>query len=287
MSSLLMGSPATVETEAEVAPVVEGNTPITEGATTPSNFQDWEQALQGIDADLKEDPSLKAVGNFPELVKQFVNSQRMIGKDKFVVPDQHATNEDWRNNVWHKLGLPEKFDDYKVAAEGTANEEVLEGFRKAAYEANLLPGQMQAIYDFYSRYEGEQIEQVQESQQREIDEGISGLKTEWGEGFDRKVDAARNALNTFADDHDKEYLEKTGLGNNARLIRILANVGENLAEDTFKEEAKGAFGMTPDEAMNEANAIMADFNGAYYDKLHPNHKMLVQKVNKLISASSK
>ncbi len=119
------------------------NTTQTTTETPPPKF--WE-AFQT--PELKDNASVKKFNDVESLAKSYVNLEKTFGKDKITVPDQHATDEDWRG-VFSKLGLPENPDKYELKADGL-DPEFIKEFKKTAHESGMLPRQVQKAVDWYT-----------------------------------------------------------------------------------------------------------------------------------------
>lgn len=241
--------------------------------------------LKGIEKSLAEDPSMKAIQDMPALVKSYVHAQRMMGKNKVIIPGKEAT-EDEVKQFFMKVGLPESVDKYDIQVKNKEelDTDFLKAFKEAAYSANILPDQAQKLFDWYNEKMDSTIKSTQESQNNLLQEEVNNLKKEWGEGFDKKLSLAKQALKQFSDKDTMVYLEQSGLGNDTKLIRLFSKIGEAiLSEDTFKVESVGDFGKTPSEAKAEVNEILGNSKSPYWNKAHPSHKDLVQRVNKLMT----
>jgi hypothetical protein len=73
---------------------------------------EWLKGIEGIEEGLVNDPSLKALTNVGDLVKSYVNAQKMIGKDKVILPTDKSSEVEIAQ-FWQKMGRPEKAEDYK------------------------------------------------------------------------------------------------------------------------------------------------------------------------------
>lgn len=242
-----------------------------------SNFPD------GVDKDIAGDPSLKVFIkdeqiNMANLMKSYVHSQRLIGKDKLIIPDKHATDSDWAV-FYDKLGRP-AVDGYEINAEGD-KEEFVKSFKEMAHEAGLVNKQAQKMYDFFKEQAIGMNRAATEQQQAAYQAELDGLKKEWGDGYDKQLQLANSALKEFAGEKEIEALKESGLANNITLVKIFNKIAQGLKEDTFKEEAHGTFGATPEEAQRRVNDIMGDKGHPYHDRSHPSHTNAVQEVQKL------
>lgn len=256
--------------------------PSTEAFSTEVVEEGW---LKGIPKELAEDPSMKAIKDIPSLVKSHVHAQKMIGRDKVVIPGKEATEDDFKE-FFQKVGLPENADKYEIGTgdRDDIDQDFLKDFKEAAYNANILPKQAEKLFNWYNEKMDTMIKSSQEQQENNFKEEIENLRKEWGEGFDKNVSVAKRAVKHFADEDVMKYLEESGLGNDTKLIKLFNKIGESMmSEDTFKAEATGDFGKTPDEARQEANEILGNMEHPYWKKGHPSHNDAVKRVNKLLN----
>lgn len=248
---------------------------------TSGQSQDWKLALP---KELQEDASIKGFTSLPALVKSYVHAQKLIGADKIPIPGKHATEEDWKN-VFTKLGLPSKEEEYKVEFKNEKMQaELGDKFKKAAFSAGVLPSQAQKLAEWMEAYNSEVLSSHQEQRKQQFSEELNGLKKEWGGAFDKNVARARAVVAKYADESTVEYLEKTGLANDIQLVRMFAKVGELLKEDEVAQTGgvAGISGsLSPAEAKAAAQKIIADMHHPYHIKDHPNHKAAVAEVSNL------
>jgi hypothetical protein len=272
---------------AEAAPAVteapatdtsnQGDITLDTGVTAP----EW--LPEGVDSDISLDPSLRAIKDLPSLVKSYVHAQKKMGVKGVQIPTKDSSREEW-DAFYQKMGKPTTLEEYAVQApeENVVGEDFLNQFKQTAYEQNLLPDQAQAMFDFLNANGQSQLEAMETQKQEQVTAAIDGLKQEWGEAFDRNVHRAQVAVAEFGGDDLKAYLNETGLGNDPRLIKVFAKMGEQfMQEDTTNPEAKPAYAMSPDEAHAKINAYLGDFDGPYYNSNHPDHKRTVDEVQKL------
>ena len=83
--------------------------------TTTEAETNWKDALP---EEVREDPSMQAIQSVDNLAKSYVNAQKMVGSDKIIVPNKYAEDNEW-NDVFTKLGLPEKAEDYDLTFKET------------------------------------------------------------------------------------------------------------------------------------------------------------------------
>lgn len=242
---------------------------------------DWKASLP---EELRDNPSIKAFSDVQGLVKSYVNAQKMIGADKLVLPGKHASEDDWKA-VYTKLGLPESVDKYELAFkdEKVFDKDFSGKFKEVSFKAGILPKQAQAMADWLVSENAKAGEAMQAERIKAIDAQLEGLKTEWGTAYNQNLKQAQIVVSKFGDENLNKYLDETGLGSDANLIKFLAKIGSSFKEDIVIATGEQTHAMTPAEAKAKANSLMADMKGPYYDKNHINHKAAVKEVQDLFN----
>jgi hypothetical protein len=237
---------------------------------------------------MKTSTVLSKYNTVEDLVKGLENVQKMIGADKIPVPSKHATPDDWKN-VYQKLGLAEKIEDYKldIPKDTTMDKEFLSEFTKQAHANGILPHQAKALLEWYDKADTAAFDNHAKALQIEQAEQLKSLKKEWGASYGDEIAKAKAALNEFADAATQDAIRKAGLGNNVHIIKLLAKAGSVLSED--KILGQGAVGgvMTPSQATAEWNKISKDPNHPYWKGEHPEHQNAKNEVKRLFEMRSK
>lgn len=242
----------------------------------------YEDFIKSLDPEIGSDPSLKVFKDVKDLAKSYVHAQKMLGKDKTILPGKNSTPEEWQQ-LFHKLGVPQELDKYEIkkGEKYVASDEVINEFKKLAFENNLLPNQAQKMLDWFNDRASNNMTKAQADQQEKMQQNWQNLEKEWGAGFEKNIQAAKTVVKEFGSPEIIDYLNETGLGDDPKLVKFLAQIGQNLKEDSFKEEAVSHLAMTPQEAKKKYTEIMSDANHPYRNSMHPGHKEAVAEVNKL------
>ena len=160
----------------EVSGAAPAEAPVDPGVT-PTELADWRGTLP---EELRGDPALSSFQDIASLAKSYVSAQRMVGANKIAVPTKDASKEDWRG-VYHKLGLPEQFEEYNLNTPEGSNydESFINGLRETAYKAGVLPEQLQALFEWYDGASKGLVEETEKSQevvlteaQRQLDPAV-------------------------------------------------------------------------------------------------------------------
>src|SRR3990167_4888778 len=117
------------EAPAQAAPVSAPAAPVKADWNSP----EWKNFLP---EDLRNEQSLKHINDIPAAIKSYINAQKMVGADKFLVPNKYATDDEW-NGVYAKLGRPESPDKYdiKVPEGKPIAPEFIDGLKASAHKA--------------------------------------------------------------------------------------------------------------------------------------------------------
>lgn len=235
----------------------------------PADLPEW---AKGIEADLMMDPVMKNVRDIPSLVKGYVHAQRLVGRDKVVVPTEKSKPEEWKA-YFNKVGLPEKIDDYKVDIKDSMfSPEQMNKIKAMAYENNVLPHQFQKLMETFGAEQNAIIEQQTKASEQSLAEATEALKKEWGEGFQKNIHNARTVVKHFGGEDTLKYLEESGLANDVNLVKFLAGIGAKLnKEDTFQKDVSERFGLTKDEAKARLNNMYADTKHPMFNREDPRH----------------
>lgn len=277
----------TSQTETLLAPKTEAApAPATTETAAPTvNGDEVHGWMKDMPDDLKGNASLKRYTDIQSLAKAYINSEKMIGKDKVVLPDQHATDEDWQN-FFQKVGLPESVDKYEVKGPKDAKyveAEAIAELKPLAHKLGILPKQLEGILNWYEERSGKVIGTHTQAEQAKLAGGVADLKKEWGQAFDTKLSWAARLMDENAIDGLEELRNNPQFGSNPVLLKFLAKVGEGLyKEDTIRNgEHGGRFILSPAEAQERINAITGDSAHPYFNPEHPNHSKAVDEVKKL------
>ena len=235
------------------------------------------------------------VGVPPSLINSHVEQQKLIGRDKIPVPPENATDDDW-NEVWSRLGRPEKADGYglKIAddlpdiVKNEADEELMTGFSEICHKAGIIPKQAQMVLDWFLPANAEKAKKRDQAGEEFSKKAEADLRKEWGKAYEEKVKSSSNTFLYFADQMGeeksgqlKEMMDKTGMGDDPLLVGFFAKIGELIGEDTITGKARPSFALTPEQAGAEIDKIYGDEKHPYHDPKHAEHKAAVERMNEL------
>ena len=270
-----MSEEQVAEVSAEVAPSVAVS-------------DDWRS---NIPEDIRGHKSFETINDVGALAKSFINAQSMIGREQVPIPGKYATDDDWKA-VDARLGRPETPAGYELEnniAEGmTDMPEMLDGFRAAAHEVGLRPGQAQGLLNWYNEQMGGQVE-VDSGQVDQIRENATmELKREYGPAFDDRISNASAVLQEFgqADLADVQLADGSALGDHPEMVRMMVNVSQfisgKIGEDTL-EGMKSSGAMTPNDIEARIGEVIGKpGEGPYWERRHPGHEAAKAEVTRLM-----
>lgn len=185
--------------------------PVQEQQAQPA---DWRQTLP---EDLRNAPALKNVSDPASLAKQFVDLQAHLGNTRRVPRSDEApedienyinkilnedevtkgklmikpdlTQDEQADQFYRQLGKPESPDGYKVPefdGDIKVNEDFIKVAREKAHKYNLTEAQFQ-------KYVNDSVTESlaqQDAGYREWEDGMKGLRQEWGSAFDQNINEA-------------------------------------------------------------------------------------------------
>lgn len=228
-------------------------------------------------------PTFEKFKSADDLAKSYVNLEKMVGKDKIVMPKDEKDVDGW-NTVYSRLGRPEAPDKYEVKLdlpEGlSVPDEAINSFKSVAHQYGLSNKQLQGIMGHWSELEKNAYIQSVERKAEVIQSTETGLRKELGANYDVAKTNVEAFINNFAPDEVKQdYLD--GIKSNKDMFKTFYNASKKMGEDSLGGSKK-QLGMSPEEAQQEYNAILYDVKGAYYNNAHPEHESTKQKMMKLL-----
>lgn len=253
------------------------------GAAAVTIPENWKEVLP---PELRDAGFLKNIKDIPSLVKTLENAQKMIGADKIPVPGQHTTKEQWAE-IYKKLGLPEKPEEYKVEVapefKDKMDEQFFGEFQKAAHTAGVLPAQAKQLAEWFAGINEKAFQEQEAAIQTAIDKQISDLKSEWGGAYEQNIGQAKAGMTELMTPAEQELIRKSGLGRNPLFIKAMQRVGALVAEDkmtTGHEGGERGRVLDPKAARQEINNLKAP-GSAYWDSKHENHAKVKARVREL------
>lgn len=286
--TILGGGDAAVTTEPQVngdpapAPAAGGSDAAFDYSTLVDSQgffgENWKNSLP---EELRNEACLDNVKNFATLAKSYVNSQKMIGRNKIALPGENATEAEL-NEFYSALGRPAESKDYK-----TDNIELPEGiglddsavaeFRETAFAMGLSQEAFEKALAFDVARTAKARAEAIAAHNHEYDETMAKLKAQYGNDLPGRIAQVDKALSTFG---IKDIFVEKGLTNNYAIFEALANIGARISESRLKEGDLPQKFTSPQQRIDE---IYGDPNGPIYKMDHPKHDETVAEVKRLMA----
>jgi hypothetical protein len=268
------------------------------GAGNPGGGGEGNQFLATLPEDLRKEPSLATFKDTGTLAKSYVEAQKLIGAKRFAIPGDKATDAEW-DSLYNQLGRPETADKYEtvVLKDEKGNvlfqpeEKTLAEMKQVLHKMGLT-GKQAKMFQEYSFKHLHSAQAAQEQAAQQASEAqLKSLKEEWGDKFPAQVDTARAVIKKFAGDQAPEvtkFLDDSGLGNNAQLVKLFAKIGESILED------RGNRGTGNDLPVNDQTKAMqeisilttdADFQKVLGNAAAPGHQEAANRWANLFAAA--
>jgi hypothetical protein len=245
---------------------------------------DWRA---GLPDDIKADPTLKDIKDIPSLAKSYVHAQRLVGTDKIPKPQANWKPEQWAA-FYDAAGRPKTPQDYKFA-DGTipkefpVDEQKMGATLKLMHDLGLRNDQAEALLKHYGQTALDGQKQMTGQRDAARQAGTDALKKEWGDQFTANVDIARGAMMHFGGEEIATLMEETGLGNDPRMVKFLAKVGQSMMDDSARGQGNGLIVTNQTQAQGEINALKQDkdFLAVLTNKSAPGHQEAVDRWTRL------
>jgi len=257
-----------IETPPETPPVVP-----------PVVTDDWRSSL---DENVRNHPSLKDFKTPNDVVKSWVEVQKLIGPEKIIMPGKDADEKEWNERVFDRLGRPKDPKEYQlptdlqIPKELPISEKLVDGFRGIAHKTGMLPKQFQEAYKWFMN---EQITAHNNSiaaNKKSSDEARTALRTEWGAAFDQNLALGEKVLQSYGDEKVINFVRQNGLNTNPDFVKFLHKIGNVLSEDQLTGKPP-SLTMAPEEAKAELAKMENDPKHPLFDAVHPEHDAAMKK----------
>ena len=250
----------------------------TEQPTEPVSGKTWKEAISD---EYRSNPNIEKFTELDALAKSYINAVSMIGTDNIPLPGKTATDEQW-NEVYNKLGRPESADKYTLELKtdvAPVDENVIKGFAQNAHKLGLNNKQAQGILEFYKQTLEGSAKEMSVNMESAQAEATNTLRSEWGKSYDENLRKASSVAQTYLEPEllDTQLRDGSRLGDNPKIIKAFANIANLLSEDKIiGTEADNV--LQGREIEKEIEELTSDKQGAYWNKMHPNHTKVVNQV---------
>jgi hypothetical protein len=263
----------TTEAQATQSTVAKADTPAPQ-STQPT----WKDSISEV---YRNDPNIEKFTEIDALAKSYINATRMIGQDKMVVPNKNFTEDQWEE-AYVKMGRPESAEKYSLDVKSdivSLDEQAIRSFQEQSFKLGLNNEQAKGVLDFYKNNMEAQTQQAKVDAETTQAQAQNILRQEWGRDYDSNIAKAKSlaTANLSPEVFEMELADGTRLGDNVDVIKGFAKIASMMSEDKILSTESENMDRTED-IQTEIDQIMNDKNGPYWNKSHPNHDKVVQKV---------
>ena len=217
-------------------------------------------------------------------------SQGYRSAESYLSKDKAPVVTDWDNpeqvEMWFRAaGRPEKPDDYEfkrptLPPDLPYDEAEEKNFRQWAHQNGFNKKQAANLYDAVVKTRVEKHAAWNDSRKNERAELDAALLREHGGNIEGVKQGAMNVMAKYGDDQFRQYLNETGLGNDPRMVRVLAKIHKDMNGDV---RLKGAAPPAPNQG--DMRAQISDYrqrhDKALMDKAHPEHSRVVSELERM------
>ena len=252
--------------------------------------------LATLPDDIRSEPSLATIKDVATLAKSYVHAQKLIGSKRLVAPQDNWGESQW-NEFYDAVGRPKVSTEYELPTIADLDPDVkIDDAQKTVtlgelHKLGLTKKQATGVLGLYLKSIDGQVKGAKTQMRTESDAGTAALRQEWGDKFDTNVDIARSVIKKFGNERVAEisqWLDASGMGNNANLARLLHTIGLNFQEDRRRGGGAGDLPMgDAARATSEIDQLKLDteFQKALGDARHVGHRAAVDRWTNLHAAA--
>lgn len=244
---------------------------------------DWHS---GLSEELKGYVANKGFKDPASVVDSYRNLEKLIGvKDKLLQVPDNLGDAKAMEEVWKRLGRPEKPEEYGIKAE---NEKFAKWYTETAHKLGLNRNQAEALFKEYDAFAQAEQSQSEAAFKAETEKLISDIKTKWGAAYDQNINVAKQAASQFGLDAEMVNKLEGALGF-GKTMELLHSIGSKLGEPDFtagKPLAEGK-ALTPAQARDRINQLINDKDWSQkYINGGVQERQEMERLNKMVLALS-
>jgi len=252
----------------------------------PITLENWRNS---VDVDIREHPALANFKDVNALAKSHVEVQKIVGAEKLPVPPKDATLDSKEfGMVFDRLGRPSDPKNYGIPqveypdGMSQTTTEQFDEFKQAAHKIGLLPAQVEALVSFQHERNVNAYNQMNEAYNTELQQAETKLRGKLGKAFDAEMARAQGLITKFGGEEVSKLVGASGLGRNPVYIEFMMNIAKNFGEDgELLGEPSMPHILSPEQALEEINAIKADKDHAWHKRDNPEHETAMKKMQHL------
>lgn len=212
---------------------------------------------------IRTDAAFASVKSLEDLAKGYHGYAKKFGlpPDRLLtLPEKDDDAEGW-NGVYKALGRPDSADKYDLRDPAPetgikVDAELKKWFGEKAHAYGLSNQQAAKLYDDWNALQGDRGKASAAALTQQAADATAALQKEWGDAFKQNTELAEQALNHYGGAEVARFLVEKGLQNDARIVKMFAAMGKQLAEDGIIGRAPGGdSAVSPTEAKQQIAAL--------------------------------
>lgn len=194
-------------------------------------------------------------------VDSYRNLEKFAGgaKNLVEIPGEDA-DDDARNQFYSKLGRPDSAENYGIELPDGGDKEMHGWFQETAHKYGLTVEQAKGVFGDYQEMAGARIEGMEAATREQGEADIKALKSEWGQGYEGKIDAGQRAVAALGYEEAELTTLENKLGT-AEMLKLFARMGDKMGEESFAggpRSNNAGFGLTPADAKAQLADLKLD-----------------------------
>jgi hypothetical protein len=238
--------------------------PSAPAAPSTSNAPEW---TAGFKEEIKGYALKKEFKDPESVVQSYRDLEKLIGvKERLLTLPEKADDKEAWNQIYTKLGRPEKPEEYnlplneKAKEYGTEdNDKKFKAFAEAAFhELGLTTKQGRELAEKWGNFAGAEIEAMRAQKIEAAKADEASLAKEWGLAYTQNIEQAKAAAKQFGLEGKEIDGLQASLGYSGTM-KLMHRLFEKIGEDSFLSSGGGRFGInSPDQARARISDLMKD-----------------------------
>lgn len=270
----------TVTPEAAPSPAATTTVPTTgsiidkDGNLAPT----WRDTL---DEDIRNEKSLETFKTVKDIARSFVNTKRMVGKDKIAIPGKNATEGEW-NAYYDAVGRPKTPEDYRLPIpEETKeyfDEELIKEARGIFHKMGFNQKQVDALWAFEQKRLVAGVKQVADEEIQKNEEAEILIDEIFGNAKEQSLHLANRVIaENYPNETRRGKLLEAINKSSAKpyIMELLSIVGKKFIEHGIPTDVPLPGQVSVEEMKSQLSEYMR--TDAYLNRSNPDHKFALDK----------
>jgi hypothetical protein len=178
------------------------------------------QFHETLPEEIRDNEHLKEVKDGAELARYYVDL-----KSNYLAPPDNPDG--------YEFEPPDGFE---------IDNEIFGKFKSIAFENGVNQKQFSELMNLEVQRNEAAKAEIQKRIETAQKEAETALKTEWGDKYEAKIEAAKQTLRhpSIADESFSQFLEETRFGDNPHVIKMFAKLADLISEDAFQKPGQGS-----------------------------------------------